>query len=158
MKKRQEYLSLYVVETWFSWSTQVFFYFLSVQEERRLHWRLKEKTGKKNKKKAKKPPTTRKGKRNNIQSYWLVVTYIAIYIGFSSSRIQAEFQVSAEVAKYFLVVIVLGMYASWRQVIRSWNICLEIDILGKLKSGHNLKAVGASLLICLTLLTSFTMD
>lgn len=99
-----------------------------MQEERRLHQRLKKK---------------KKEKRSNIQSYQWVVTYIAIYTGFSSSRIQTEFQVSAEVAMYFLAVIVPGMYTSWRQVIWSWNIYFEIDILGKFKSEHNLKAVGS---------------
>lgn len=87
-----------------------------------------------------------------------MVAYVAIYIGFSSSRIQTEFQVSAEVAEYYLAVIVPDMYTSGRQVIRSWNTCFEIDILGKLRSEHNLKAVGPSLLICLGLLNSFTMD
>lgn len=142
--KRQEYPCLYIVETLFSWSTQVLFYSISMQKERRLHKRLK---GKKKPQRKKKP-----------QSYQLVVAYVAIYIGFSSSRIQTEFQVSAEVAKYFLAVIVPGMYTSWRQVIRSWNIYIEIDILAKLKSEHNLKTVGPSLLICFTLLQSFTMD
>lgn len=105
--------------------------------------------------KGKKKWTKRKKKQYSVIS---VVAYIEVCIGFYSSRIQTEFQVSVEVAKYFFAVIVPVMYTSWRQVIRSWNICFAIDILGKFKSEHNLKAVRPSLLICLTLLNSFTMD
>lgn len=69
-----------------------------MQKERRLHQRLK---GKKNQQRKRKQ-----------QSYQLVVAYVEIYIDFSSSRIQTAFQVSAEVAKYFLAVIVPDVYTS----------------------------------------------
>lgn len=106
-----------------------FFYLISMQRERRLHQTdLKRKTF----------ISVSGCLHCNLYQYLLKQN--SDQVSKSQQKLQSISQLS------------LGMCTSCRQVIRSWSICFELDFVVKFRSECNLKAVGLSLLIWLSLL------